>query len=84
MAFHNIQKVKEKETKETPNLNILEKALFWGTDIQLFLIYYIIAVMKNKADFITDNFFKEIRHYNTHYNSPSKATYTMKNPTNTN
>ena len=33
-AYHDIQKVKEKETKETPNLNILDKTLFWDTDIK--------------------------------------------------
>ncbi|WP_299177841.1 plasmid maintenance system antidote protein [uncultured Chryseobacterium sp.] len=34
-AYYDIQKIKEKEIKSTPNLHILSKALFWDTDIQL-------------------------------------------------
>lgn len=33
-AFYEIQKIKEKESKSTPKLNVLSKALFWDTDIQ--------------------------------------------------
>lgn len=33
-AYYDIQKIKEKEIKNTPDLNILSKALFWDTDIQ--------------------------------------------------
>jgi len=33
-AYYDIQKIKEKEIKSTPDLNILSKALFWDTDIQ--------------------------------------------------
>lgn len=33
-AYYDIQKIKEKEFKSTPDLNILSKALFWDTDIQ--------------------------------------------------
>ena len=33
-AFYEIQKIKEKEIKSTPDLYILNKALFWDTDIQ--------------------------------------------------
>lgn len=33
-AYYEIQKIKEKESKNTPNLNLLSKALFWDTDIQ--------------------------------------------------
>ena len=32
-AYHDIQKVKEQETKPTPDLSILSKSLFWDTDI---------------------------------------------------
>ncbi|MEI5985118.1 MULTISPECIES: transcriptional regulator [Sphingobacterium] len=33
-AYYDIQKIKEKEIKCTPNLHILSKGLFWDTDIQ--------------------------------------------------
>lgn len=33
-AYYDIQRIKEKESQDTPNLNILSKALFWDTDIQ--------------------------------------------------
>lgn len=33
-AYYDIQKIKEKEIQNTPDLNILSKALFWDTDIQ--------------------------------------------------
>jgi len=33
-AYHDIQKVKEKETRKAPDLNILDKTLFWDTDIK--------------------------------------------------
>ncbi len=33
-AYYDIQKIKEKEIKSTPNLDILSKGLFWDTDIQ--------------------------------------------------
>ncbi len=33
-AYYDIQKIKEKEIKRTPNLHILSKGLFWDTDIQ--------------------------------------------------
>ena len=33
-AYYDIKKIKEKETKKIPDLNILSKALFWDTDIQ--------------------------------------------------
>ncbi len=32
-AYYDIQRIKEKEIKSTPNLHILTKALFWDTDI---------------------------------------------------
>lgn len=32
-AYYDIQKVKEKEGKRTPDLSILNEALFWDTDI---------------------------------------------------
>lgn len=33
-AYYDIQKIKEKEFRNTPDLHILSKALFWDTDIQ--------------------------------------------------
>lgn len=33
-AYYDIQKIKEKEIKRTPDLHILSKSLFWDTDIQ--------------------------------------------------
>lgn len=33
-AYYDIQKIKEKEIQNTPDLDILSKALFWDTDIQ--------------------------------------------------
>lgn len=33
-AYYDIQKIKEKEIQNTPNLHTLSKALFWDTDIQ--------------------------------------------------
>ncbi len=33
-AYYDIQKIKEKEIKSTPDLHILSKSLFWDTDIQ--------------------------------------------------
>lgn len=33
-AYYDIQKIKEKEIRSTPDLHILSKALFWDTDIQ--------------------------------------------------
>ncbi len=33
-AYYEIQKIKEKEIQNTPDLKILNKALFWDTDIQ--------------------------------------------------
>ena len=33
-AYYDIQKIKEKEIKSTPDLHILSKALFWDTDIK--------------------------------------------------
>ena len=33
-AYYDIQKIKEKEIKSTPDLSILSNALFWDTDIQ--------------------------------------------------
>ena len=33
-AYYDIQKIKEKEIKKTPDLYILSKALFWDTDVQ--------------------------------------------------
>src|SRR5690606_8125311 len=33
-AYYEIKRIKEKEFKRTPNLNILNKALFWDTDMQ--------------------------------------------------
>ncbi|MGJ1196417.1 helix-turn-helix transcriptional regulator [Sphingobacterium spiritivorum] len=33
-AYYDIQKIKEKEIKRTPDLHILSKALFWDTDIR--------------------------------------------------
>lgn len=33
-AYYDIQKIKEKEIKITPDLHIVSKALFWDTDIQ--------------------------------------------------
>ncbi|MHC5310983.1 helix-turn-helix transcriptional regulator [Myroides sp. LJL116] len=33
-AYYEIQKIKEKEIKITPDLHILSKALFWDTDVQ--------------------------------------------------
>lgn len=33
-AFYDIQKIKEKEIQNTPDLNILSKALFWDTEIE--------------------------------------------------
>lgn len=33
-AYYDIQKIKEKEIKKTPDLSILSKALFWDTDVQ--------------------------------------------------
>ena len=33
-AYYDIQKIKEKEAKSTPDLHILSKALFWDTDIK--------------------------------------------------
>ncbi|WP_313366936.1 helix-turn-helix transcriptional regulator [Sphingobacterium mizutaii] len=33
-AYYEIQKIKEKETQKSPDLNILNKALFWDADIQ--------------------------------------------------
>ncbi|WP_099367536.1 helix-turn-helix transcriptional regulator [Sphingobacterium sp. 1.A.4] len=33
-AYYDIQKIKEKEIKNTPDLHILSKELFWDTDIQ--------------------------------------------------
>lgn len=33
-AYYDIQKIKERESQTTPNLNILSKALFWDTNIQ--------------------------------------------------
>ncbi len=33
-AYYEIQKIKEKEIQNTPDLNILNKALFWDADIQ--------------------------------------------------
>ncbi len=33
-AYYDIQKIKEKETQKTPDLNILRKSLFWDTDLQ--------------------------------------------------
>lgn len=32
-AFYEIQKAKEQETRPTPDLSVLNKALFWDTDI---------------------------------------------------
>lgn len=32
-AYYEIQKIKEKEIKITPDLHILSKALFWDTDV---------------------------------------------------
>lgn len=31
-AFYEIQKAKEQETRPTPDLSVLNKALFWDTD----------------------------------------------------
>ncbi len=33
-AYYEIQRIKEKEIQNTPDLNILNKALFWDADIQ--------------------------------------------------
>ena|SRR5690606_7212787 len=33
-TYYDIQKIKEKEIQNTPDLKILNKALFWDTDIQ--------------------------------------------------
>lgn len=33
-AYYDIQKIKEKEVKNTPDLNVLSKALFWDTEIE--------------------------------------------------
>ncbi len=33
-AYYDIQRIKEKEIKSTPDLSILSNALFWDTDIQ--------------------------------------------------
>ncbi|WP_313188998.1 DUF6922 domain-containing protein [Sphingobacterium sp.] len=33
-AYYDIQKIKEKETQQTPDLNVLSKSLFWDTDFQ--------------------------------------------------
>lgn len=33
-AFYDIQKIKEKNSQQTPNLSILSKSLFWDTDIE--------------------------------------------------
>ena len=33
-AYYEIQRIKEKEIQNTPDLNILNKSLFWDTDIQ--------------------------------------------------
>lgn len=33
-AYYDIKKIKEKEIKSTPDLNVLSKALFWDTNIQ--------------------------------------------------
>jgi len=32
-AFYDIQKIKEKESQKSPNLNVLSKSLFWDTDL---------------------------------------------------
>ena len=32
-AFYEIQKAKEQETRPTPDLSVLNKALYWDTDI---------------------------------------------------
>jgi plasmid maintenance system antidote protein VapI len=33
-AYYEIQKIKDKDLKNTPNLNLLRTALFWDTEIQ--------------------------------------------------
>lgn len=33
-AYYDIKKIKEKEIKSTPDLNVLSKALFWHNNIQ--------------------------------------------------